>query len=214
MVELYSRDMRKQLEDLDRPGKRKQADRERSYAQAKIAIFESSSGEPQEAVREAPEEDSQRAKLKAPMKRAPPTPVFPNSSYHHGTASNFAEAIPNFAEARPNRVVLLGGMIDSKLTPADHWHIAHMSDKVAVDESHTFTTLHAVSATNLGLRLLARTQECVALSEEVASLKAMVADLQKRLYCANQHVEALQRKNEDHVELLQILQVRDNRGKP
>ncbi|KAL6276890.1 hypothetical protein ACE6H2_020491 [Prunus campanulata] len=29
MVELYSRDMRKQLEDLDRPGKRKQADRER-----------------------------------------------------------------------------------------------------------------------------------------------------------------------------------------
>ncbi|KAL6284648.1 hypothetical protein ACE6H2_015577 [Prunus campanulata] len=43
MVELYSRDMRKQLEDLDRPGKRKRADRERSYAQAKIAIFESSS---------------------------------------------------------------------------------------------------------------------------------------------------------------------------
>ncbi|KAL6276885.1 hypothetical protein ACE6H2_020486 [Prunus campanulata] len=214
MVELYSRDMRKQLEDLDRPGKRKQADRERNYAQAKIAIFGSSSGEPQEAVREAPEEDSQRAKLKAPMIRAPPNSVFPNSTYHHGTASNFAEAIPICAEARPNRAVLLGGMIGSKLTPADHWHIAHRSDKEAVDESHTYTALQAVSATNLGLRLLARTRECGALSEEVASLKAMVADLQKRLYCANQYVEELQRKNEDHVELLQILQVRDNRGKP
>ena len=73
MVELYSRDMRKQLEDLDRPGKRKQADRESSYAQAKIAIFGSSSDEPQEAVREAPEEDSQRAKLKAPMVETPST---------------------------------------------------------------------------------------------------------------------------------------------
>ena len=144
--------------------------------------------------------------------RAPPTPVFPNSSYHHGTASNFAEAIPICAEARPNRAVLLGGMIGSKLTPADHWHIAHRSDKEAVDESHTYTALQAVSATNLGLRLLARTRECGALSEEVASLKAMVADLQKRLYCANQYVEELQRKNEDHVELLQILQVRANRG--
>ncbi|KAL6286691.1 hypothetical protein ACE6H2_011081 [Prunus campanulata] len=39
MVELYSCDMRKQLDDLDRPGKRKQVDRENSYAQAKSAIF-------------------------------------------------------------------------------------------------------------------------------------------------------------------------------
>ncbi|KAL6269659.1 hypothetical protein ACE6H2_026570 [Prunus campanulata] len=66
MVELYSRDMRKQLEDLDRPGKRKQVDRESNYAQAK-------SGEPQEAVHEAQEEDSQRAKLKAPMVETPST---------------------------------------------------------------------------------------------------------------------------------------------
>ncbi|KAL6269618.1 hypothetical protein ACE6H2_026529 [Prunus campanulata] len=153
--------------------------------------------------------------------RARPNTVFPNSTYHHGTASNFAEAIPicaearpNRAEARPNRAVLLGGMIGSKLTPADHWHIAHRSDKEAVDESHTFTALQAVSATNLGLRLLARTQECGALSEEVASLKAMVADLQKRLYRSNQYVEELQRKNENHVELLQILQVRENKDKP
>ncbi|KAL6269466.1 hypothetical protein ACE6H2_026377 [Prunus campanulata] len=146
--------------------------------------------------------------------RAPPNSVFPNSTYHHGTASNFAEAIPNFAEARPNRAVLLGGMIGSILTPADHLHVARRSDKMAVDESHSLSMLHAVSATNLGMRLLARTRECAALSEEVASLKAMVADLQKRLYCANQHMEALQRKNEDHVELLQILQVRENRGKP
>ncbi|KAL6293942.1 hypothetical protein ACE6H2_002084 [Prunus campanulata] len=59
--------MRKQLEDLDRSGKCKQLDRERSYAQAKSAIFGSSSDQPQEAVRENPEEDSHRAKLKAPM---------------------------------------------------------------------------------------------------------------------------------------------------
>ncbi|KAL6286484.1 hypothetical protein ACE6H2_010874 [Prunus campanulata] len=139
--------------------------------------------------------------------RAPPTLVFPNSSYHHGSASNFSEAVPS-------RVILPEGMTASKLTAADHWHIAHRSDKVAVEESHTFTMLHAVSATNMGLRLLARTRECGALSEEVASLKAQVADLQRLLYCANQHVEALQRKNEDHIELLQILQVRENRGKP
>ena len=146
--------------------------------------------------------------------RALPNHVFPNSTYHHGTASNFAEAIPNFSEAVPNRAALLEGMISSKLTSTDHLHVAKRSDKAAVEESHNLTVLHAVSATNLGMRLLARMRECTALNEEVASLKAMVADLQKRLYCATQHVEALQRKNDDHVELLQILQVRENIGKP
>ena len=139
--------------------------------------------------------------------RAPPNTVIPNSSYHHGSASNFSEAVPI-------RAVLPEGMTVSRLTPTDHLHVAQRSDKAAVEESNNLTVLHTVSATNLGMRLLARTRECAALSEEVASLKAMVADLQKRLYCANQHVEELQRKNEDQVELLQILQVRDNRGKP
>ncbi|KAL6288264.1 hypothetical protein ACE6H2_012654 [Prunus campanulata] len=66
-------DMRKQLEDLDRPSKRKKTDRESGYAQAKSALFGSSSDEPQEAVREAPEEDSHRAKLKGPMVETPST---------------------------------------------------------------------------------------------------------------------------------------------
>ncbi|KAL6284647.1 hypothetical protein ACE6H2_015576 [Prunus campanulata] len=132
-------------------------------------------------------------------KRARPNTVFPNSTYHHGTASNFAEAIPNLSEAMPNRSVLMGTLIGSKLTPADHLHVARRSDKMAVDESHDLTVLQAVSSTNLGMRLLARTRECATLSEEVASLKAMVADLQKRLYCATQHVEALEGHRSQHV---------------
>ncbi|KAL6280569.1 hypothetical protein ACE6H2_017450 [Prunus campanulata] len=73
MVSVYAHDMRKQLEDLDRPGKRKKTDRESGYAQAKSALFGSSSDEPQEAVREAPEEDSHRGKLKGPMVETPST---------------------------------------------------------------------------------------------------------------------------------------------
>ena len=136
---------------------------------------------------------------------APPNPIFPNSSFHHGSASNFAEAMPK-------RVVLPGGITVSRLTPADHLHVAQRSDKAAVEESHDLTVLHATSSTNLGIRLLARTRECAVLTEEVASLKAQVADLQKRLYCANQQVEALWKRNNDHAELLQILQIRENRG--
>ena len=137
--------------------------------------------------------------------RAPPNPIFPNSSYHHGSASNFSEVVPR-------RAVMPEGMTVSRLTVADHLHVAQRSDQMAVDESHNLTVLNAVSATNLGMRLLARTRECGALSEEVAVLKALVADLQKRLYSANQHVEMLQKRNEDHVELLQILQARTDRG--
>lgn len=136
---------------------------------------------------------------------APPQSVFPNSTYHHGSASNFAEAMPR-------RVVLPGGMTVRRLTPADHLYMTQRSDKAAVEESHDLTVLHATSSTNLGIRLLARTRECAVLTEEVASLKAQVADLQKRLYCANQQVEALWKRNNDHAELLQILQIRENRG--
>ena len=137
--------------------------------------------------------------------RAPPNPIFPNSSYHHGSASNFSEVVRC-------RAVLPQGMTVSRLTVADHLHVAQRSDSMAVDESHNLTVLNAVSATNLGIRLLARTRECGALSEEVAALKAHVADLQKRLYSASQHVEMLQKRNEDHVELLQVLQARIDRG--
>lgn len=137
--------------------------------------------------------------------RAPPNLIFPNSSYHHGSASNFSEAVRR-------RAVLPEGMTVSRLTMADHLHVAQRSDLMAVDESHNLTVLNAVSATNLGIRLLARTRECGALSEEVAALKAQVADLQKRLSNATQHAEMLQKRNEDHVELLQVLQARADRG--
>lgn len=45
------------LEALERPCKRKQGDHELSFAKAKRVIFGSSSGEPQEAVRENPREE-------------------------------------------------------------------------------------------------------------------------------------------------------------
>ncbi|CAL8136749.1 unnamed protein product [Prunus armeniaca] len=65
IVDFYSQDMQKQLKALDRLGKRKHQDQDTSYAQAKGVIFGSSSDKPQEAVRENPREEIQRAKLKA-----------------------------------------------------------------------------------------------------------------------------------------------------
>lgn len=109
---------------------------------------------------------------------APPNSVFPNSTYYHGSASTFVEAIPN-------KAMLLGGMIGTGLTPAEHWQIGHRPDRVAVEETHTLTMHHAASATNIGLRLLERTRECAALTNEVASLKAQVTELQRRLYFTN-----------------------------
>ncbi|CAL2235751.1 unnamed protein product [Prunus armeniaca] len=53
-VNFYSQDMQKQLEALERPGKRKQRDHDTSVAQVKGVIFGSSSDERQEVVRENP----------------------------------------------------------------------------------------------------------------------------------------------------------------
>lgn len=52
---------------------------------------------------------------------------------------------------------------------------------------------------NLGLRLLARNQECASLTAQAASLKAEVVELHKLLKQSN-------RKNQDFTELVQVLQ--------
>lgn len=66
MVTSYFKEMQKQLEALEIPGKRKR-DHDGSFAEAKRVIFGSSSDEPQEAVHKDPKEDIQRAKLKSPV---------------------------------------------------------------------------------------------------------------------------------------------------
>ncbi|CAL8156629.1 unnamed protein product [Prunus armeniaca] len=64
VVNFYSKDMQKQLEALENPGKRKR-DQEKS-SREKGVIFGGSSDEPQEAMCENPREDIGRAKLKFP----------------------------------------------------------------------------------------------------------------------------------------------------
>ncbi|ONI06379.1 hypothetical protein PRUPE_5G057200 [Prunus persica] len=135
---------------------------------------------------------------------ASPNHVFPNSSYLHGTASTFTEAMPN-------RVILLGGMVASRLTPTDHRHIAQRFDRVAVEESHALTMHNTALATKVGMWLLAKAQECAVLIEEVASLKAQVAESQRMLDYANRQIGALKKRNADYAELVQVLQEKANR---
>ncbi|KAI5334993.1 hypothetical protein L3X38_025126 [Prunus dulcis] len=65
MVSVYSKDMQKQLEALENPGKRKR-DHERSSREKVVILLGNSSDEPQEAMHEDPREDIERAKLKSP----------------------------------------------------------------------------------------------------------------------------------------------------
>ncbi|KAI5335468.1 hypothetical protein L3X38_025601 [Prunus dulcis] len=65
MVNFHSNNMQKQLEALENPGMRKR-DHERS-SKEKGVVFGGSSDEPQEAMRENPKEDIERAKLKSPV---------------------------------------------------------------------------------------------------------------------------------------------------
>ncbi|CAL9000138.1 unnamed protein product [Prunus brigantina] len=65
IVNFYANDMQKKLEALENPGKRKR-DQERS-SKGKGVIFGGSSDEPQEAMRENPKKDIEKAKLKSPI---------------------------------------------------------------------------------------------------------------------------------------------------
>ena len=74
------------------------------------------------------------------------------------------------------------------------------SDSGAVNESLTVSMQCAALITNLGQRLLARSQEVQALKSQVTTLRGMLSD-------ADQQIRRLRKRNKDlegHVSVLQI----------
>lgn len=84
-------------------------------------------------------------------------------------------------------------------------------DKIAMEETNFFNAHCVVSVANVGLRLLARNQECASLTALVASLKAEVVELHGQLKQSNRHIGALKKKNRDFAELVEVLQTRVSR---
>lgn len=78
--------------------------------------------------------------------------------------------------------------------------LAVRSDSGAVNDSLIACMQYAASITNLGQRLLARSQEVQALRSQVITLRSMLSD-------ADQQIRRLEKRSKDLEELVYVLQV-------